>query len=139
MNKQVNQKSMQQRAEEASQVLGWWTAAWVLTMAVTNFGPTFIWDENPTISMISILINLLIGVGMIFANGKHLRTLDEMHQKIQLNAMALSLGVGLIVGLAYSNMDITNVISVDAEISHLVILMGLTYAFGIFKGMRIYR
>ena len=53
--------------------------------------------------------------------------------------MALSLGVGLVVGLAYSNLDVTNIIAFDAEISHLVILMGLTYGAGIFIGLRKFR
>ena len=119
--------------------LGYWTGAWVLTMALANFGPRFIWEFNESLTILAILINLAIGAGMIWANKRHLQGLDEMHQKIQLEAMALSLGVGLIVGLAYSNLDVTNIISVDAEISHLVILMGLTYLFGVFNGLRKYR
>ena len=53
--------------------------------------------------------------------------------------MALSLGVGLVVGLSYSTLDITNLIAFDAEISHLVILMGLTYLGGVVFGHRQYR
>ena len=53
--------------------------------------------------------------------------------------MALSLGVGLVVGLSYSTMDVTNLIAFDAEISHLVILMGLTYGAGVFTGGRKYQ
>ena len=119
--------------------LGYWTAAWVLTMALANFGPRFIWQLNETLTIIAILLNLALGFGMILANKRHLKGLDEMHQKIQLEAMALSLGIGLIVGLAYSNLDVTNIIAADAEISHLVILMGLTYLFGVFNGLRKYR
>ena len=119
--------------------LGYWTAAWVVTMAVANFGPRFIWQLNESLTVIAILINLAIGFGMIVANKHHLKGLDEMHQKIQLEAMALSLGVGLVVGLAYSNLDVTNIIAFDAEISHLVILMGLTYLAGIFAGLRRFR
>lgn len=73
------------------------------------------------------------------ANRRHLKGLDEMQQKIQLEAMALSLGVGLIGGLAYSNLDVTNLIAFDAEISHLVILMALTYMAGIASGVRRHR
>ena len=46
---------------------------------------------------------------------------------------------GLIGGLAYSNLDVTNLIPFDAEISHLVILMALTYMVGIAAGIRRYR
>ena len=119
--------------------LGYWTAAWVVTMAVANFGPRFIWQFNESLTVIAILINLAIGFGMIVANKHHLKGLDEMHQKIQLEAMALSLGVGLVVGLAYSNLDVTNIITFDAEISHLVILMGLTYLAGVVIGLRRFR
>ena len=119
--------------------LGLWTAAWLVTMAAANFGPRFIWQSIEWVTVIAILINLAVGFGMILANKRHLRGLDEMQQKIQLDAMALSLGVGLVTGLAYSNLDVTNVIPFDAEISHLVILMGLTYGAGIFAGLRKYR
>lgn len=120
-------------------VLGYWTAAWVLTMALANFGPRFIWQLNESLTIVAILFNLAVGFGMILANKRHLKGLDEMHQKIQLEAMALSLGVGLVVGLAYSNLDVTNIIAADAEISHLVILMALTYLVGIVTGLRKYR
>ena len=119
--------------------LAYWTVAWVVTMAVANFGPRFIWQLNESLTVIAILINLAIGFGMIMANKRHLKGLDEMHQKIQLEAMALSLGVGLVVGLAYSNLDVTNIIAFDAEISHLVILMGLTYIAGVVIGLRRFR
>jgi hypothetical protein len=108
-------------------------------MAVANFGPAFIWHSNQLSTILAILVNIGIGFGMIVANKRHLKGLDEMHQKIQLEAMALSLGVGLVVGLGYSNLDVTNVIAFDAEISHLVILMGLTYMAGVFAGLKRYR
>jgi len=120
-------------------LVGYWTAAWLVTMAAANFGPKFIWQSNEWVTIFAILINLAIGFGMIMANRRHLNGLDEMHQKIHLNAMAQSLGVGLVTGLAYSNLDITNIIPFDAEITHLVILMTLTYGAGIFTGNRKYR
>ena len=119
--------------------LGIWTAAWVLTMALANFGPKFIWQMNTSLTILAIVLNMAIGFGMILANKRHLNGLDELHQKVQLEAMALSLGVGLVVGLSYSNLDVTNVIPFDAEISHLVILMGLTYLAGVVGGLRKYR
>ena len=120
-------------------VLAYWTLAWVVTMAIATFGPMFIWQENNSLTILAILINMAIGFGMILANKRHLKGLDEMEQKVQLEAMGLSLGVGLVVGLGYSNLDVANVIGTDAEISHLVILMGLTYLVGVIFGLRRYR
>ena len=119
--------------------LAWWTAAWVITMAIAVFGAQFVWKSIPWLILTGILVNLAVGVGMIMANRRHLNGLDEMQRKIQLEAMALSLGVGLIGGLAYSNLDVTNLIAFDAEISHLVILMALTYMAGIASGVRRHR
>ena len=43
------------------------------------------------------------------------------------------------MAIAVSNLDVTNLIAFDAEISHLVILMALTYMVGIATGVRRYR
>ena len=119
--------------------LAYWTGAWVLTMALVSFGPKFLWNENTTLTIIAILVNLAIGIGVIFANKRHLNSLDELQRKIQLEAMSLSLGIAVIFGLSYSMLDITNLISYDAEISHLVILIGLTYLAGTIIGNMRYR
>jgi len=119
--------------------IGYWTAAWLVTMAAAKFGPEFLWQSNDLISSLAYLINLLVGVGVIVANKQQLKGLDEMQQKIQLEAMGLTLGVGLFVGLSFSNMEATNLIPFDAEILHLVILMSFTYGFGLFAGYRKYQ
>jgi hypothetical protein len=119
--------------------LGYWTGAWLVTMAVAAFGPLLMWQANQLLTALAIFLNIGIGFGMILANKNSLKGLDELQQKIQLEAMALSLGVGLVIGLGYSTMDTSNLISFDAEISHLVILMGLTYGAGIFVGRRKYQ
>ncbi len=114
--------------------LGLWTLAWTLSMALAAFGPKFIWDSSSFLTIASILVNLGLGIGMIIANKNHLQGLDELQQKIQLEAMALSLGVGIVCGLSYSLLDVNNTIPFDAEISFLVILMSLTYMAGIIYG-----
>jgi hypothetical protein len=118
--------------------LAWWTGAWLVTMAVAVFGSTLLWDSK-ALSFIAILVNILAGVGMIAANKRHLDGLDELQRKIQLEAMALALGVGLVGGLAYSTMDLTDVIPFDAEISFLVILISLAYIGATLIGRRKYQ
>ena len=53
--------------------------------------------------------------------------------------LAMALGVAVVAGMAYSNLDIANVIEQDAEISHLVLLIGFTYITTLFFGTRRYR
>jgi hypothetical protein len=114
--------------------LFYWTLAWVLTMAVVGFGPKLLWDFNPVISVLAIIVNTVIGIGMILANKRHLNGLDEMQRKLNLEAMAIALGVAVVGGLSYSTLDAANIISYDAEIPHLVILIGLTYIVGVLIG-----
>lgn len=119
--------------------LGIWTGAWLITMAVASFGPKFIWDGNATISLIAILINTGVGIGMIGANMRHVNGLDDLQKKITLEAMAISLGVAVVGGLSYSVLDITNVIRTNAEISHLVFLIGITHMIALFVGKLRYK
>ena len=74
--------------------LGGWTGAWVLTLALAAFGPKFLWALAVVPSIVGVLLNLLVGFGMILAVRRDLLSMDEMHRQIFLDASALSLGVG---------------------------------------------
>ncbi len=115
-----------------------WTAAWVITMAIAVFGARFAWPESDLLKLVTILVNVAIGFGMIVVNKRHLDGLDELQRKVQLDAMALALGIGLVLGFAYSTLDITNLIESDAEISLLLVVMALTYLAGTIAGLRRY-
>lgn len=119
--------------------LGYWTAAWLVTMAVAAFGPKLIWNFDTLLTILAVLINLGVGFGMIVANKRHLQGMDEMHQKIFLDAGAVTLGVGLVCGLSYELLEDIKLISFVPEISHLVILMSLTFLIGMIAGHRKYR
>ena len=119
--------------------LGYWTFAWVSSMALASFGPKLIWDFNNWISSLVILFNLAMGFGMILAQKKWLNSLDELQIRIQLNAMAIALGVGIVGGLSYSLLDISNLITMDAEIGILVMLISLTYLGGTIIGTHRYK
>lgn len=114
-------------------------ALWTVSMAIATFGPMFLWEGNKTLTFIGVLANAIFGVLMILANIKHLNGLDELQKKIQLEAMGIALGVGIVGGLSYSLLDTTNLISQDAEISFLVILIGLTYVASIIIGQKRYK
>lgn len=107
--------------------VAYWTGAWVFTLAIVAFGAKYLWGYNTSLSILGILINTMAGVGMILANRKYANGLDEMQRKVAMDAKAIALGVGVVGGMSYSMLDATNVISFDAEIGHLVGLMGITY------------
>ena len=119
--------------------LQFWTILWVVSMAIATFGPIFFWTGNTTLNILGIGINLGLGIGMILANRKFINSLDELQKKIQLDAMGIALGVGVVGGLSYSLLDQTNVIARDAEIGFIVMLMSLTYAIGTLIGQKRYK
>ncbi|WP_424507903.1 hypothetical protein [Robiginitalea sp.] len=116
-----------------------WTMAWTVSTALATFGSLFLWEGNKVLTALSIVLNLGIGIGMVMANRRLLEGSDELEKKIQMEAMALTLGFTLIVGIAYSIMDSTNLIPWDAEISFLVIFMALFYITAIAFNTRRYR
>lgn len=137
--KEQSGENRQVRVKRQSLNLIYWSAGWALSLMVMAFGPKNIWDFNPTISTIFIFLSTLIGVGMILANKRHINGLDEMQRKVILESMAVALGVGVVGGISYSMLDQANVVSFDAKISHLVILISLTYIVGVVVGNLRYR
>jgi hypothetical protein len=116
-----------------------WTAAWVASLALAAFGPGNLWDDQPAPTLLAIAFNVLVGVGMLIANKRNLQALDELQRTIQLQAMAWSLGVGLVGGLAWTLAARHGLIGFEAEISHLVVIMAVVYLAGCIAGTLRYR
>ena len=120
-------------------VHGLWTGGWLLTTALAAFGPKYLWDFDTLPTVLAALLNLGIGFGMIMATIRHIRGQDEMQQKIFLNASAFALGTGIVCGCSYDLLEGTKLIAFQPEISHLIILMALTFVVAIIIGHRSYR
>ncbi len=128
-----------QNQHQNTRHLAYWTLGWLVTTAAAAFGPRKIWDFATVPTMLAVAVNLGVGFGMIVAIRRHLRGLDELHRKIFLDAAALSMGVGLVVGLAYELFEDIKLISHQPEISHIVMLMSVTFMVGMISGHRKYQ
>ena len=116
-----------------------WTVAWVASLALAAFGPENLWNDQPVPTLAAIALNVLIGVGMLFAHKRYLQSLDELQRAVQLQAMAWSLGAGLVGGLAWTLLARYDLIGIEAEIAQLVAFMGLVYLAGCIVGVLRYR
>ena len=116
-----------------------WALAWVLTTALAAFGPKVFWDFHTGLTILGVLINVGVGFAMISATKRHLQAMDEMHQKIFRDAAVLSLGVGLVCASSYELLEDIKLITFQPEISHVIILMCLTFLIGMIAGHRKYR
>ena len=103
-----------------------WIFAWVASMAFLSYGVNFLWD-NLLITKIGLLINLAIGVGMIIANKNVFKHYDELQKKIQFDAMAITLGLAVVVGLVYEISFDFGVIDSEPEFEYLVFFISFSY------------
>lgn len=116
-----------------------WTVAWVASVALAAFGPGALWNDQPAPTLVAIAFSVLVGVGMLFANKRNLQGLDELQRTIQLQAMAWSLGAGLVGGTAWTLFARHDLVGFEAEIGHLVAFMALVYLAGCIAGVLRYR
>ena len=141
MNKKIITDTCDTTAQTKKNTLRlfFWTVAWVLATAGAAFGPRFLWDFNTLPTILGVLVHIGIGFGMIRMFKQYLLGLDELQRKIQLDAMALSLGIGLVLGSSYELLEDIKLIPFEPEIPHLLILMSLTYVVGTVLGHRKYQ
>ena len=116
----------------------YWIVAWTVTMVLADKAELYEWHSSALISILAIVINAGIGIGMIVTYMRFLTELDELQRKIQLDSLALSLGVALVGSFSYSLLVTAKFIT-DAEISDIILLMGTTYAVGLIVGQVRYR
>ena len=125
------------RVSEAKVV--YWGLAWVLATAGAAFGPELLWGYGTLMTSVAVATQLALGFGMIWAFKGVLLAMDDLQRLIQLEAISLALGVGIVVGISYELLEDVKLITFEPEISHLIMLMSLTYMFGLFLGNRHYR
>jgi formate hydrogenlyase subunit 3/multisubunit Na+/H+ antiporter MnhD subunit len=90
-------------------------------------------------TLLAVGLNLCVGVAFILSKKKYIEELDELQRRVYLNALAITLGVALIIGVPFSVMSAYHVIPFKGDISNLIMLMGLTFLVSLFYGLWRYR
>jgi len=112
------------------------TTIWLITIAIAAFGPKLLWDNQTSITLLAIALNLLAGLFVIKSNLQHWNSLDEMLQRVQLNAMGIALGLGIFGGISFSLLETSDIIQTEFALSFMVILMALSYLISTMVGMK---
>ena len=115
-----------------------WVFAWVASTAFLSYGVNFLWD-NLLITKIGLVINLAIGVGMIIAQKNVFKHYDELQKKIQFDAMAITLGLAVVVGLVYEISFDFGVIDSEPEFEYLVFFISFSYITSMIISSRKYK
>ena len=115
-----------------------WIFAWVASTAFLSYGVNFLWD-NLLITKIGLVINLAIGVGMIIAQKNVFKHYDELQKKIQFDAMAITLGLAVVVGIVYEISFDFGVIDSEPEFEYLVFFISFSYITSVIISSRKYK
>ena len=116
-----------------------WGIFWIFATAGVAFGPKNLWNFTAWITIIAVVIHVGIGLVLIRALKQNLLAMDELHRKIHLDAMAWSLGIGLVLGCTYEMLEDIKLITFQPEIPHLILTMCLVYVAGVIQGIRKYQ
>jgi hypothetical protein len=119
--------------------LFYWNGAWAAATALMALGPKFLWNKALVFTLLAVGLDVAVGLGMILANKRYIAELDELQQKVYLNALAITVGVAVIGGVPFSVLNKYNVIPFQADISSLLFLMSLTYVVSVAYGNWRYR
>jgi hypothetical protein len=126
-------KGLPPRDIRNANIVNMWALAWAATLALTSFLSGYEWYSSTTPTMIGFVVHTGIGLAMFFAYKRFLRELDEMERKIQLDALAASVGITVIGFSAYSILEKAGFVP-DLKPSYLIVLIALTYIAGIIIG-----
>jgi hypothetical protein len=115
-----------------------WHGAWAAATLLMAFGPIFLWKAR-VFTLLAVGLDVAAGVGMILGTKRYVMELDELHLRVWLNALGITVGVAVLAVPPLAVMGAYHVIPFHANIAHLMILMGLTFVVSLFYGIWRYR
>ena len=104
-----------------------------VTLFISSACSEYSWYDAALPITIAFLVHSAIGVAMVISFRRFLTELDEMERKIQLDALALSVGITVIIFSSYSILDKAGIVA-QLSPSYLIMIMGLTYMVGLIVG-----
>lgn len=111
---------------------------WAFSLGISVWCASEGWLDNIAALVALFSINCFIGVAMIVNFRRFLIELDDLERKIQLDALALSVGITVIWFSSGSILSLAGVID-NIEPSSLIVTISLSYIVGIVVGRVKYR
>jgi hypothetical protein len=129
----ITNKGLPERDIKNAARANFWIVAWTLILVVSSIYVKYEEGGSLVPSIIAFSAITLIGIGMILSYRKMLKALDEMERKIQLDALALSVGVTIVGFGSYSILEKAGLLP-DLSASYVIACMGFTYMVGLIAG-----
>jgi hypothetical protein len=110
-----------------------WAFLWAASLAGIKLISSYDWYTEIYVTILVFTIHSGLGIKMIIVYKKFFRELDEMERKIQLDALAMSVGVTV---ASFTSLSILAKADIIGSVSpaHLIMIMMLTYSIGLIIG-----
>ena len=113
-----------------------WAFAWALsfitvTLEITKVRLSF------GVTLAGVVANALFGIATVLAYRRFLRETDELRRKIEVEALALAFGAGVVGGLTYWLLMVSGALPAYG-FAYIFALMLLTHSAGVLIGRRRY-
>ena len=115
-----------------------WTFVWTTSHVLIDKSALHGWLPSANTTAAAIALSTLLGAGMIWAFIRHLNTMDELQQKIQLQALGFALGITLVGCFTYSLL-ITSGFILEPELNDIILLLVVSYVVAVIIGQVRYR
>lgn len=132
------QNNHDKKLQKGSKTLFFWTTLWLLSVVSLAFGPKLLWHFAYEVTVSAVFINLILGIKLVSAHKQHLDDMDELQKKVHFNAMAISLGITMILGTIYGLLQPMGFIEEHPTPSNLLFVMGISYLMAVFINFRKY-
>ena len=113
-----------------------WSLLWALSVIVVTLAIRR-WHLSSGLILTGIAANSLFGVATLLAYRRFLRDVDELRRKIELDALALAFGIGVVGGMTYWLLTISGAVS-SSSFGFVFAAMILVYPAGVLIGLRRY-
>ena len=134
----LNSNNYDSRSIRDNLVMVAWIFIWMASLTVSDKAALYGWWSAAWLTNLSIIVNVALGIGMLFKFMRMLRNMDDLQRKIQLDALSMALGISLVGCAAYSLM-VTWGIILDEEVSDIFMLMCVAYSVSVMIGVVRYR
>ena len=129
-------ESFKELQHKSTKRLAVWTMIWVLSTALATFGPEMLWEYS-LYTYAGVALFLITGAAMIWANRKCLMDQDELQRRMHLEAMSITLGVAVVLGLGLSILDQQDLLfGFDLDFAFITIIISVSYMLSLLINLR---
>lgn len=121
------------RSRRSERMVAVWSLIWALAFLGADVAIERGWVEGAVPVGVAVAVVGLLGVGWVRSYARFLRAADELMRKIQLDAMAMAVGAGFVVGFALILLESAAVL--EARPDHVLLAMVGAYVAAVVLGM----